>query len=154
MDKTIQEVHHHQRILKWAEIFGATQAAIRYKASRKTVHKWKSAMNGSIRSLKDRYLTLRLKEALIKTGTEYHRTWIAMPRHSGKVERQHRTDEPWFYQHIQMYSLEGGRRQLVIYQRKSNNPIMICLQMRSPNQVLHCAAALCGSQRYSAQCAG
>ena len=53
-----------------------------------------------------------------------------------KVERQHRTDELRFYKHMRMFGLEDGRKQLAVYQRKSNNHIMTCLGMRSPNQAL------------------
>ncbi len=35
-----------------------------------------------------------------------------------------------------MYSLEDGRKHLAVYQRESNNHIMTCLGMRSPNQML------------------
>ena len=58
------------------------------------------------------------------------------PRHNGKLERQHRTDELRFYRHMRMYSLEDGRKQLAVYQRQSNDHIMTCLGMQSPNQVL------------------
>lgn len=74
--------------------------------------------------------------ALIEMGIEYHRIRIATPRHNGKVERQHRTDELRFYKHMRMYSLADGRKQLAAYQRQSNNHIMTCLGMKSPNQVL------------------
>ena len=77
-----------------------------------------------------------VEEALIEMGIEYHRIRIATPRHNGKVERQHRTDELRFYKHMRMFSLEDGRKQLAVYQRESNNHIMTCLGMRSPNQVL------------------
>ena len=76
------------------------------------------------------------EEALLEMGILYHRIRIATPRHNGKVERQHRTDELRFYQHMRMYSLEDGRRQLAGYQRASNDYIMTCLNMQSPNQVL------------------
>ncbi|MDO4370796.1 MAG: hypothetical protein Q4D43_05710 [Clostridia bacterium] len=66
----------------------------------------------------------------------YHRIRIATPRHNGKVERQHRIDQMRFYDHLRMFSLEDGRKQLAIYQRKSNNYIKHCLGLRSPNQVL------------------
>ena len=66
----------------------------------------------------------------------YHRIRIATPRHNGKVERQHRTDEMRFYSDLKMYSLADGRQQLEVYQRKSNNIIKTCLDMLSPNQVL------------------
>lgn len=66
----------------------------------------------------------------------HHLLRPATPRHNGKVERQHRIDEMRFYKHMRMYSLEDGRKQLARYQRASNNNIMTCLGMRSPNQVL------------------
>ena len=37
---------------------------------------------------------------------------------------------------MRMYSLEDGRKQLAKYQRVSNDCIMTCLGMRSPNQIL------------------
>ena len=58
------------------------------------------------------------------------------PRHNGKVERQHRIDEERFYKHMRMYSLEDGRKQLRVYQRKSNNYIKTCLGMKSPNTIV------------------
>lgn len=76
------------------------------------------------------------EQALEDMGIEYRRIRIATPRHNGKVERQHRTDELRFYKHMRMFSLEDGRKQLTRYQRESNNHIMTCLGMQSPNQVL------------------
>lgn len=84
---------------------------------------------------KSKHKTL-FEEALIEMGIEYHRIRIATPRHNGKVERQHRTDELRFYKHMRMYSLADGRKQLAVYQRESNNHIMTCLGMKSPNQLL------------------
>lgn len=76
------------------------------------------------------------EEALTEMGIEYHRIQIATPRHNGKVERQHRIDELRFYKHMRMYSLDDGRKQLAAYQKESNNHIMTCLGMQSPNEVL------------------
>ena len=84
---------------------------------------------------KSRHKTL-FEEALIEMGIAYHRIRIATPRHNGKVERQHRTDEQRFYKHMRMYSLADGPRQLAVYQRASNDHIMTCLGMKSPNQLL------------------
>ena len=84
---------------------------------------------------KTKHKTL-FEQALLDMGIEYKRIRIATPRHNGKVERQHRTDEQRFYKNMRMYSLEDGRKQLAVYQRESNNHIMTCLNMRSPNQVL------------------
>lgn len=85
--------------------------------------------------VKSKHKTL-FEEALLEMGIEYHRIRIATPRHNGKVERQHRTDELRFYSRMRMYNLADGRRQLAVYQRKSNDYIMTCLGLRSPNQVL------------------
>lgn len=85
--------------------------------------------------VKSKHKTL-FEEALLEMGIEYKRIRIATPRHNGKVERQHRTDEERFYSRMRMHSLSDGRKQLAVYQRKSNDYIMTCLGMRSPNQVL------------------
>ena len=84
---------------------------------------------------RSRHKTL-FEEALIERGIAYHRIRIATPRHNGKVERQHRIDEQRFYKHMRMYSPAHGRRQLEVYQRASNDHIMTCPGMRSPNQLL------------------
>ncbi len=66
----------------------------------------------------------------------YHRIRIATPRHNGKVERQHRIDQQRFYDSLRMFCLGDGRKQLAVYQKKSNDYIKHCLGFRSPNQVL------------------
>ena len=76
------------------------------------------------------------EQALDEMGIIYKRIRIATPRHNGKVERQHRTDGMRFYDGMKMYSLADGRKQLALYQQKSNDYIKTCLGMRSPNQVL------------------
>jgi len=76
------------------------------------------------------------EEALESMEIIYHRIRIATPRHNGKVERQHRTDAMRFYARLRMYSLADGRKQLAVYQKKSNDHIKTCLNMRSPNEVL------------------
>ena len=84
---------------------------------------------------KSKHKTL-FEQALLDMGIAYHRIRIATPRHNGKVERQHRTDELRFYRKMRMYSLDDGRRQLARYQALSNDYIMICLNFKSPNEVL------------------
>ena len=76
------------------------------------------------------------EQELERLGIIHHLIRPATPRHNGKVERQHRIDEMRFYRHMRMYSLEDGRKQLARYQLMSNDCIMTCLGMRSPNQVL------------------
>lgn len=75
-------------------------------------------------------------------GILYHRIRPATPRHNGKVERQNRLDQDRFYDHLRMYSLEDGRRQLAVYQKKSNTIWKQCLGMRSPNDVIETYLAL------------
>ena len=84
---------------------------------------------------KSKHKTL-FEQALLDMGIAYHRIRIATPRHNGKVERQHRTDELRFYRKMRMYSLEDGRRQLARYQALSNDYIMTCLNFKSPSEVL------------------
>lgn len=76
------------------------------------------------------------EQALEKLGIIYHRIRVATPRHNGKVERQNRQDGERFYSKMKMYNLTDGRKQLSEYQRKSNNYIKTCLNMKSPNQVI------------------
>ena len=85
--------------------------------------------------VKSRHLTL-FEGALPEMGIICHRIQIATPRHNGKVERQHRIDEARFYKHMKMYNLKDGRRQLAVYQRKSNNYIKTCLGMKTPDHVV------------------
>ena len=69
-------------------------------------------------------------------GIKYHRIRVATPRHNGKVERQHRTDEKRFYKKMKMYNLVDGRKQLAKYNVKSNNIPKICLGFLTPNEML------------------
>jgi len=76
------------------------------------------------------------EEALEDMCIQYQRIQIATPRHNGKVERQHRCDEKRFYSRLRMYDLTDGRKQLAVYNKKSNNIPKVCLNFLSPNQVL------------------
>lgn len=76
------------------------------------------------------------EEALELYGIKYHRIRVATPRHNGKVERQHRTDEKRFYKKMKMYNLDDGRKQLARYNKKSNDIPKICLGFLTPNEVL------------------
>jgi len=76
------------------------------------------------------------EQTLIDKGIFYKRIRIATPRHNGKVERMHRTDQMRFYNDLRMFSLKDGRTQLTAYNKKSNNIIMTVLDMKSPNQTL------------------
>ena len=54
MKRIAQEAYHRQRAIKWATTHGVTSASIRYRTSRKTIHKWLKRYDGSIESLMDR----------------------------------------------------------------------------------------------------
>lgn len=76
------------------------------------------------------------EKALEDLDIIYHRIRVATPRHNGKVERQHRTDELRFYKKMRMYNLEDGRKQLAKYNKWSNTIPKICLGFKTPNEVL------------------
>ena len=87
--------------------------------------------------VKDSKSKTMFEKALEEMDIIYHRIRVATPRHNGKVERQHRTDEKRFYKKMRMYSLEDGRTQLKKYNQKSNNIPKVCLNYRTPNEVLY-----------------
>lgn len=76
------------------------------------------------------------EQALIKADIAYKRIRVATPRHNGKVERQHRTDQKRFYKRLRMYDLEDGRRQMKRYNQFSNTIPKVCLDYKSPLEVL------------------
>jgi len=76
------------------------------------------------------------EQALIDAKITYKRIRVATPRHNGKVERQHRSDQKRFYSKLRMYSLEDGRKQLSKYNRFSNTIPKVCLDYKSPVEVL------------------
>jgi len=55
---------------------------------------------------------LKIKHVLIKPRT---------PRHNGKVERSHRSDNERFYRHLKFYSYEDLQLQMKAYLERSNN---------------------------------
>ena len=94
-----------------------------------------SEFTNALLVVKAKHKTL-FEAALEQLDIKYHRIRVATPRHNGKVERQNRQDEERFYRYMKMYSLEDGRKQLAVYQKKSNNYIKTCLNFQSPNQVV------------------
>ena len=76
------------------------------------------------------------EKALEGCNIKYNRIRVATPRHNGKVERQHRTDEKRFYKKMRMFNLDDGRQQLKRYNQKSNNIPKTCLDFQTPNEVL------------------
>ena len=80
---------------------------------------------------------MTFEDALKKLKIKYHRIRVATPRHNGKVERQHRTDEKRFYKKMKMFNLEDGRKQLTKYNKISNDIPKICLNFQTPNEVMN-----------------
>lgn len=56
------------------------------------------------------------------------------PRHNGKVERSHRTDQKRFYNYLSFYSYDDLKKQMTSYLRRSNDIPMQVLNWMSPNQ--------------------
>ena len=54
MDIIAQEARFCQRVVKYSQKHGATEASIRYKVSRMSVYRWKAKYNGHWWSLKER----------------------------------------------------------------------------------------------------
>jgi transposase len=64
----------------------------------------------------------------------HHKIRPRTPRHNGKVERSHRSDNERFYSHHSFYSLEDLRVQGAAYLKRSNNIPMKVLGFLSPNE--------------------
>lgn len=61
----------------------------------------------------------------------------ATPRHNGKVERSHRTDQERFYTDNKFFSLRYLREQIKRYLRTSNQQPLACHTWRSAQQMIH-----------------
>lgn len=57
------------------------------------------------------------------------------PRHNGKVERSHRTDNERFYQYLKFYSYDDLQKQMKSYLHRSNRIGMTPLQYKTPVEV-------------------
>ena len=54
MDKITQDMRYRQAIIKYANKYGVTKAAIRYKTNRQYIYRWKKRYDGTLQSLADR----------------------------------------------------------------------------------------------------
>ncbi len=73
---------------------------------------------------------------LSEYGIKHNRIRVATPRHNGKVERSHRTDNERFYSKHKFYSIKDAREQLSRYMRVSNGFPMRPLKWMTPYEVL------------------
>ena len=65
-------------------------------------------------------------------GIKHHKIRPRTPRHNGKVERSHRSDNERFYSSHSFYSLDDLRKQGAVYLKRSNNILMQTLSYLSP----------------------
>jgi transposase InsO family protein len=61
---------------------------------------------------------------------------VATPRHNGKVERSHRTDQHFFYDDHRFFSLADANSQLAVHLHWCNNRPRLCHRWRSALSVL------------------
>jgi transposase len=73
---------------------------------------------------------------LTQQGIRHKTIAVATPRHNGKVERSHRTDEERFYRRNRFFSLQYLKDQLNRYLRDSNNQPLMAHNWRSARQML------------------
>ena len=73
---------------------------------------------------------------LAEEGIKHKLIAVATPRHNGKVERSHRTDDERFYQGNKFYNLRYLREQLERHRTLRNNTPMTVLGLKSPAEML------------------
>ena len=73
---------------------------------------------------------------LAAEGIRHKTIAVATPRHNGKVERSHRTDQERFYQDRIFYSLRYIKDQFTRYLRESNRDPLMAHNWRSALQML------------------
>ena len=70
-----------------------------------------------------------------KLHINHHKIRPRTPRHNGKVERSHRTDNERFYSHNIFFSLDDLRKKGAKYLRSYNNTPMRALKYKTPAMV-------------------
>jgi len=74
--------------------------------------------------------------ALEYFGIQHKLIRVATPRHNGKVERSHRTDQHFFYDDHRFFSLADGNKQLAVHLRWTNNRPRLCHNWRSASSIV------------------
>ena len=72
----------------------------------------------------------KLYELLEQLGIEHKLIKPRTPRHNGKVERSHRSDNERFYRWLKFYSYDDLLLQMKAYLKRSNNIPMSVLKTR------------------------
>jgi len=73
---------------------------------------------------------------LADEGIEHKLIKVATPRHNGKVERSHRSDQERFYEHGKFFSLRYLKDQFIRYLGESNRYPLMAHHWRSASQML------------------
>lgn len=73
---------------------------------------------------------------LAEEGIRHKLIAVATPRHNGKVERSHRTDDERFYEGNKFYNLRYLREQMERHRRLRNNTPMTVIGLKSPAEML------------------
>jgi transposase InsO family protein len=77
-------------------------------------------------------------EAFLESlGIRHKRIAVATPRHNGKVERSHRTDQERFYDNNEFYSLKELKEKLSLYLIKSNARPLMAHDWRSASDMVN-----------------
>ena len=77
-----------------------------------------------------------IREVQTNNGTEWT-TALLVKDKTSKTLFEKTLMKKRFYRKMRMYSLEDGRTQLARYNRKSNNIPKVCLNFRTPKEVLN-----------------
>ncbi len=73
---------------------------------------------------------------LADEGIEHKYIKVATPRHNGKVERSHRSDQERFYEHRTFFSLRYLKDQFIRYLGESNHQPLMAHNWRSASDML------------------
>ena len=75
-----------------------------------------------------------LDELLEDLEINHHKIRPRTPRHNGKVERSHRSDNERFYTNLKFYSFEDLKKQMKAYLKRSNDIPMAVLGYLTPKE--------------------
>jgi len=76
------------------------------------------------------------EDFLLEQGIRHKRIAVATPRHNGKVERSHRSDQERFYNGSRFFSLHYIQQEIKRYLRTSNNLPLSAHHWKSASQTL------------------
>ena len=99
MTSITQDMKYRLSLIRYAEKYGVTKAAIKYKTNRQYIYRWKRRFDGSIESLRDRS---RRPHSHPNQHTSQEIQLIRNMRrrnpHTGLVDLLGKTQTAWLYQ--------------------------------------------------------